>query len=204
MLPTSSIGQAPGMQDHGDVQALRPQPSSQPVAGRGTTSGECPGQTSRAGFTKSAVTMRPATPADAEFCYQLHRAAMGACITAIWGWDEQVQRAFHARAFNAHRWQIITDGEADIGMLDVGYRPGEIYLSRIEIHPDHQGRGIGTRLISGLLDEAHQEGCDLVLDVLAVNRRAQALYRRLGLREVARHSDHDTKVTMRSTRHDQK
>ena len=192
------------MQDHGDVQALKPQPPSQPVAERETTSDECPGGTSRAGFTKSAVTLRPATPADAEFCYQLHKAAMGAYITAIWGWDEQVQRAFHARAFNVHRWQIITDGQADIGMLDIDYRPGEIYLSRIEIHPDHQGRGIGTRLISALLDEAHQEGRDLVLDVLTVNRGAQALYFRLGLREVARHGDHDTKVTMRSTRPDQK
>jgi ribosomal protein S18 acetylase RimI-like enzyme len=150
------------------------------------------------------VTLRPATPADAEFCYQLHKAAMGAYITAIWGWDEQVQRAFHARAFNVHRWQIITDGETGIGMLDVDYRPGEIYLSRIEIHPDHQGRGIGTRLIRALLDEAQQEGHDLVLDVLTVNRRAQALYFRLGLREVARHGDHGTKVTMRSIRHDQK
>ena len=145
------------------------------------------------------MTLRPAAPADAEFCYQLHKAAMGAYITAIWGWDEQVQRAFHARAFNVHRWQIITDGEADIGMLDVDYRPGEIYLSRIEIHPDHQGRGIGTRLISALLDEAQQAGHDLVLDVLAVNRRAQELYFRLGLREVARHGDHDAKVTMGST-----
>ena len=150
------------------------------------------------------MTLPPATPADAEFCYQLHKAAMGAYITAIWGWDEQVQRAFHARAFNVHRWQIITDGETGIGMLDVDYRPGEIYLSRIEIHPDHQGRGIGTRLIRALLDEAQQEGHDLVLDVLTVNRRAQALYFRLGLREVARHGDHGTKVTMRSIRHDQK
>lgn len=75
--------------------------------------------------------------------------------------------------------------------------PGRIYLSRIEIHPDHQGRGIRTQLISALLDEEQQEGHDLVLDVLAVNRRAQELYFRLGLREVARHGDRDTKVTMR-------
>jgi ribosomal protein S18 acetylase RimI-like enzyme len=45
------------------------------------------------------------------------------------------------------------------------------------------------------------KGQDLVLDVLTVNRRAQALYQRLGLTEVARHGDHDTKITMRSTRH---
>jgi hypothetical protein len=49
-----------------------------------------------------------------------------------------------------------------------------------------------------LLEEAGRTGQDLVLDVLTVNRRAQALYRRLGLTEVARHGDRDTKVTMRS------
>ena len=74
------------------------------------------------------------------------------------------------------------------------------YLSRIEIHPGHQGHGIGTRIISALLAEAERTGQDLVLDVFTVNRRACALYRRLGLTEVARHGDRGTKVTMRSAR----
>jgi ribosomal protein S18 acetylase RimI-like enzyme len=126
---------------------------------------------------------------------------MGEHITAVWGWDEQVQRAFHERAFNPHRWQIITRGQAGIGMLDVEYRPGEIYLSRIEIHPGHQGQGIGTQIIGALLEQAERAGQDLVLDVLTVNRRARALYRRLGLTEVASHGDGGTKVTMRSAHH---
>lgn len=145
------------------------------------------------------VGLRPATDADSEFCYQLHKAAMGDYITATWGWDEQVQRDFHARGFNPGQWQVITVGGADAGLLDVEYRPGEIYLARIEIHPDHQGRGIGSRLISALADEARQKGQDLVLDVLAVNHRAQALYQRLGLIEVARHGDDNIKLTMRLT-----
>jgi ribosomal protein S18 acetylase RimI-like enzyme len=160
-----------------------------------------PGGTLRASLAKSAIVLRPAIPADAEFCYRLHKAAMGEYITATWGWDEQVQRAFHDRAFNPRRWQIITAGQADIGMLDVEYRRGEIYLSRIEIHPGHQGRGIGTRIVGALLEEAECTGQDLVLDVLTVNRRAQALYRRLGLTEVARRGDRGTKVTMRSAHH---
>jgi ribosomal protein S18 acetylase RimI-like enzyme len=163
--------------------------------------GERPGETLAARLAKSALALRPATPADAEFCYQLHKAAMGEYITATWGWDEQVQRAFHERAFNPRRWRIITAGQDDIGMLDVDYRPGETYLSRIEIRPDHQGAGIGTLIISALLAEADCAGQDLVLDVLTVNRRAQALYQRLGLNEVARHGDRGTKVTMRSARH---
>jgi ribosomal protein S18 acetylase RimI-like enzyme len=150
----------------------------------------------------TSVALRPATPADSEFCYQLHKAAMGDYITAIWGWDEQVQQGFHARAFNPGRWQIITAGGADIGMLDVEFRPDEIYLSRLEICPDHQGHGIGSRLISALADEARQKGQDLVLDVLTVNHRAQALYQRLGMTEVARHGDGNIKITMRLSRQD--
>ena len=85
-------------------------------------------QTPQASRSTLAIALRSAVPADAEFCYQLHEAAMGDYITAIWGWDQQVQRAFHERAFNPHRWQVITAGQADVGMLDVDYRPGEILL----------------------------------------------------------------------------
>jgi len=153
----------------------------------------------RTGRGMTAVVLRPATPADSEFCYRLHKAAMGDYITAIWGWDEPRQRGAHARSFNPDRWQIITDGRTDIGMLDVEHRPGEIYLSRIEILPDYQGQGIGTRLIGALADEARRTGRDLVLDVLTVNHRARALYRRLGLKEVARHGENNIKITMRLT-----
>ena len=201
MLTAPSTGQAPAMQDQGGTQAQGLRPPSGQAAEPGTAPAERRGQTPRASYSTPALALRPATPADTEFCYQLHKAAMGEYITAIWGWDEQVQRAFHDRAFNLRRWQIITTGQADIGMLDVDYRPGEIYLSRIEIHPGHQGHGIGARIISALLEEAQRTGQDLVLDVLTVNRRAQALYRRLGLTEVARHGDRGTKVTMRSVHH---
>jgi ribosomal protein S18 acetylase RimI-like enzyme len=146
----------------------------------------------------TGVALRPATPADSEFCFQLHKAAMGGYITAIWGWDDRRQREFHDRAFSPGRWQIITADGVDVGMIDVEHRPTEIYLSRVEIQPGHQGRGIGTRLITALIDEARRNGQDLVLDVLVANPRARALYQRLGLTEVARHGDGNLRIRMRS------
>ena len=148
----------------------------------------------------TAIGMRSAVAADSEFCYRLHKAAMSDYVTAIWGWDEQAQRDSHIRAFNPGRWQIITADGEDIGMLDIEHRPGEIYLARIEIDPRCQNRGIGTRLISALIDEAAHKGQDLVLDVLSVNNRAQALYQRLGMTEVARHGENNIKITMRTSR----
>ncbi len=144
------------------------------------------------------VALRPATPADSEFCYRLHQAAMGGYITALFGWDEQVQRGYQDRAFNPSRWQIITVGGADAGLIDVERRAGEIFLGRIEILPAYQGRGIGTRLIGALIAEAHRQGQALVLEVFAINRRARALYQRLGLRETAVHGEGSIKITMRS------
>ncbi|AVV44714.1 GNAT family N-acetyltransferase [Streptomyces sp. ID05-04B] len=81
-------------------------------------------------------------------------------------------------------------------MLHVERRPTEIYLARIELHPDHHRHGIGSRLIRSLLHQARQQARDLTLDVLVVNRRTQDLYRRLGLHEVTRHGENDTKITM--------
>jgi ribosomal protein S18 acetylase RimI-like enzyme len=148
----------------------------------------------------TVIALRPATAADREFCFELHKAAMGEYVTAIWGWDEQRQRDAHARKFAPGHWQIITADGTDAGILIVDYRPAEIYLGRIEIHPGYQGHGIGTQLISALIDEAAQRGQDLVLDVLTVNTRAQTLYQRLGMNEVARHGDNNIRITMRSTR----
>jgi ribosomal protein S18 acetylase RimI-like enzyme len=146
----------------------------------------------------TSVALRPAVPADLEFCYRLHKAAMGGYITAVWGWDEHKQRDSHARGFGRGRWQIVSVDGVDAGMLNVEYQPDAVYLGRIELLPSHQGRGIGTGLIRTLIAEAHRRGQPLELDVLAVNHRAQALYRRLGLREVPRSDRDPLRLRMRS------
>jgi len=88
----------------------------------------------------TSLALRPSpTPAPSS-CYQLHKAAMGDYITAIWGRDKQVQRGPYARSFNPGRWQIITADGADIGMIDVEYRPAEIYLSRFGSTPPSRPR----------------------------------------------------------------
>ncbi|MGW3359647.1 N-acetyltransferase family protein [Streptomyces bungoensis] len=145
----------------------------------------------------STVALRPANPADGEFCFRLHRAAMREYVDAVRGWDDEEQRAYHERAFAPGRWQIVTVDGADAGLLIVEYRAREVYLTRIELHPDHQGRGIGAGLIRFLAGAAARRGQSLVLDVLAVNTRALAFYRRHGFREEARHEEGATKVRMR-------
>ena len=146
----------------------------------------------------TGVGLRPATQADSAECYLLHQAAMRPYVEAIWGWDERDQRAFHDRAFDPDHTRIITVGGHDAGVRIADYRPDQIYLGRIEIHPDYQGRGIGRHLIGQLLQEAAERGQPVELDVLAVNPRARALYQRLGFHEINRHGPDNIKIRMRA------
>jgi ribosomal protein S18 acetylase RimI-like enzyme len=132
------------------------------------------------------IALRPATADDAEFFFDLHEASLGPYVDQIWGWDDDEQRAYLTRNLVLERVRVIVVDGVDVGRLDVEEGDDEIFLALIELAPDHQGRGIGGRLIRALLDRASADGKRVTLSVLEVNRRAYQLYRRLGFTEVAR------------------
>ena len=75
------------------------------------------------------IALRPAMPADSEsLLFELHKAAMGDYITAIWGSGRASPAGLYTARVAPDRWQIITADGADIGMLDVEYRASEIYI----------------------------------------------------------------------------
>jgi GNAT superfamily N-acetyltransferase len=143
------------------------------------------------------VGLRPATAADSEFCYRLHRAAARGYVEAVWGWEEATQRAFHDRTFRPIRMRIIVVDGRDVGSVSVEYAAAEVYLGRLEILPAYQSQGIGSQIIQRLLDEAAGRGQPVLLDVLVVNHRAHALYRRLGFHDILRHGQNNIKIRMR-------
>ena len=130
------------------------------------------------------IALRPATADDAEFFFDLHEASLGPYVDQIWGWDDDEQRAYLTRNLVLERVRVIVVDGVDVGRLDVEEGDDEVFLALIELAPDHQGRGIGGRLIRDILDRA--DGKRVTLSVLEVNRRAYQLYRRLGFTEVSR------------------
>jgi putative acetyltransferase len=143
------------------------------------------------------VALRQARTADREYCFQLHRSALGEYVEAIWGWDEAAQRERHEDNFERDRTQIITVNGHDAGSLNVDEGDGEVALGRIELEPEYQGRGIGGHIVRALITEAASRGEDVVLEVLDVNTRAKVFYERLGFVETGRPKAH--KIRMRYT-----
>jgi ribosomal protein S18 acetylase RimI-like enzyme len=133
---------------------------------------------------------RPATSVDSEFCLDLHYKAMGPLIVDIFGvWDPQVQKLFHIKWFDPVHVRIVESAGISIGVLDVRDQRDHIYLSRIELLPEYQGRGIGTDLVRAVL----ARGQPVRLHVFRANTRARALYERLGF---VVESEGDERITM--------
>jgi ribosomal protein S18 acetylase RimI-like enzyme len=126
------------------------------------------------------LSFRPATADDYEYLYRLNEATMREYAEQTYGpWDESVARRIFAERFRPVSTRIVVIDGRDVGMLEVLPTETGLQLANIRIAPEHQGRGIGTRLITGVLRDAHARGLSVTLRVLKVNP-ARRLYERLG------------------------
>lgn len=121
--------------------------------------------------------LRRATSKDDECCFRLHEASLREYVEPIYGWDPDFQRSHHAEWFDADRLSIIEDDDGKaVGVVDVIDDGDHLYLGRIELMPEAQGRGLGTAVVRDLL----RQGRTVRLDVFTNNVRAHRFYERLG------------------------
>jgi ribosomal protein S18 acetylase RimI-like enzyme len=135
-------------------------------------------------------TLRQVVAADRDFLFELNRAAFRESVEATWGWDEDEQVAYFDARFDPARRQVVQVDGVDVGELVVEERADEIYLARIALLPEWQGRGIGSSIVRSLLERAAAQGKAVVLEVLHANPRAAKLYEELGFRANARNETH--------------
>ncbi|MFO7662338.1 MAG: GNAT family N-acetyltransferase [Chloroflexota bacterium] len=118
---------------------------------------------------------------DYDFLYSLHKSTMRVYINPLWGWHDAWQEEYFQKKFDPDRRQIIQVNSQDAGVLVVEERPGELYLGLIELLPKYQNQGIGSAIVSRLIDRANSNLLPLSLHVLKTNKPARRFYERLGL-----------------------
>jgi ribosomal protein S18 acetylase RimI-like enzyme len=141
-------------------------------------------------ITVEQYSLRRSTIADVERLFEIHRAALKEYVAATWGWDELWQLNFFREHFQPGARLVIEVQEQAVGFLDVSERADAIWLENIELSPAHQGCGIGTSIIRGLIRRAETARLPLRLQVLKVNKRAQTLYDRVGFSIVGETDTH--------------
>jgi hypothetical protein len=82
----------------------------------------------------SAVTTRPATQADYQFLYTLHKLALGPYVEATWGWDEEAQRKLFRDAWEPTANQVVLLGGEPIGCLRVEEHDDHVFVNYIAPH----------------------------------------------------------------------
>lgn len=125
------------------------------------------------------ITTRTATSDDDEFLWQLLKATMRDYVDQVWGWDETWQHDYFRETFDPGENQIVVLLGQDIGVIAAKKTETAVFLLRIYILPEYQGRGIGTQLLESVKTKAFREGLPVTLRVLKVNP-ARNWYERLG------------------------
>jgi len=131
----------------------------------------------------SLIRLIPADETHREFSYQVKKAAEGYYITSMFGWDEDIQRDFHAKAWQQQKPDIIIYDGKPIGTIATTESEDCIDIGQFFILPDYQNKGIGTHLLNSVLDKADRSGKNVTLKFLK-NNPVKSLYVRNGFRVV--------------------
>jgi ribosomal protein S18 acetylase RimI-like enzyme len=139
---------------------------------------------------KGKVSTRQAQEDDREFARRAHHAAYREVVERQFGpWDEAMQDRFFGNEWNPEQKQILRFDGADCGYCVVEHRPYDIHVRELVIHPDFQGRGIGTQFLQRLQKRAEESGVPVRLGTFHQNH-AVRLYKRLGFREIGTTESH--------------
>ncbi len=130
---------------------------------------------------RDTLTLRPARPTDLPYCRALYYEAMRPTIERLFGWDQARQDTTFERQWRLDEVLILVEEGRDIGWMQAAEADGAVFLKQLYVDTAHQSLGIGTQILSGLIDRAHARNLPVTLGVVKGNP-ALKLYERLGFR----------------------
>jgi len=140
-----------------------------------------------------SIALRPVCEEDTELLYAIYAGTRSEEVAQS-GWTPEQQAEFLRMQFQAQdahyrkhypgaAFQVVLQSGVPAGRLYVARWAQEIRIMDIALLPEYRGRGIGTKLLGDLIEEAAAAGKSLTIHVERFNR-ALSLYERLGFRPV--------------------
>jgi GNAT superfamily N-acetyltransferase len=105
----------------------------------------------------SNVAIRPAVLEDAARIRDLTRAAYAKWVALI-GREPLPMQADYQRAVVEHAIDLLIDGGALAGLIEMILRPDHLWIENVAVAPDQQGRGFGRLLLDHAECRALQSG----------------------------------------------
>ncbi|MCF7927512.1 MAG: GNAT family N-acetyltransferase [Spirochaetales bacterium] len=132
-------------------------------------------------MTKPNISFRPSVPEDADFVNTLTRTVMRDYVDATWEGEEEREAYYQLNIFDPETTQIIQVNGVDAGRMNIRRSKDSMYVDEIHLHPEFQGKGIGSAIMRGLIEEASRSGRTIELHALKRNP-VVGLYKKLGFR----------------------
>lgn len=137
------------------------------------------------------LSVRASGPHDTEWLFALHEAAHRELVEQACGpWEEKQQRQFFRSLLEDHDVFVLEREGERVGAAYVGLRDGDTWLELVEVDPTCQGLGLGTHLLSWVIDRSAAAGRGTLLQVHRLNDRAHSLYLRSGFLPVGETATH--------------
>ncbi len=128
--------------------------------------------------------LTPAHPQDFDYCERLYFEGMEKIIKEL-NLDMAAQIAGFRQRWDVMQVRIVTLDGTDIGWLQSFVKDDALFLGQLFVDKGLRGRGIGTELVKGLIEEAASAGRAVTLGVVKTNP-ALRLYERLRVSHHAR------------------
>lgn len=126
------------------------------------------------------IAFRSAQPEDVAFCEALYFESMGSIIEAL-ALDMGQQQESFANQWKLSEVRIVKVGSVEVGWLQTTQTDDAVVLGQLYLAASSRGRGIGTRVVQSVIEEAARGGKAVSLSVVKINP-ARRLYARLGFR----------------------
>jgi GNAT superfamily N-acetyltransferase len=121
----------------------------------------------------------------------LRREAYRELFDATWGgWNEARHQRHFTEFWDAGSISLVSVDGKPVGVIQLFDSEEIIEIGEIQVLPVHQGHGIGTRILSDVIQRAKIGRKRASLCLGLKNHRAFQLYERLGFQETGRSDTH--------------